>query len=389
VLCKCDLVSIGRLLRVSSYIRSLYLSYPETAIQGTLSEIPQPVAGLLRVARALYSTSDGDLNADDALKLLRQANVGETLGNYSQFITSGHDALHFMRSLIDIYVEVDVAADIVAQGMNAAMQVYTDPHVVATPVVLSVTEHTRLVCALLIVRIYYQLRFKFAPNGHAPGSYFATAFMQTIAPWQMAQGMSVEAFLSSCQKSPYGLLYEIIDKRYTCCECLPQKSSYLRNYSKFAAVDMDTLVFGQHTSFLSFSHAAQDERRRISRRRSWAGHVGDAQHPDLGQAVQLCNYGWTMCTAIGSYDMLRQQLILRVGMLFWDQSRLADWNMVDQSDVMALGTQTAWRLGYMPQRHRYALRQDCKADTSHQIVEWTRSREQISFEEFLARQSRQ
>lgn len=339
---------------------------------------------MLHVATASHNISDDDFDSDKPLDLLEQANLDQWPAICSRFLRSGDNVLDYMRGLVDIYVEVDVAADIVAQGMNAAMQIYIDPHVAVTPVVLSVAEHTRLVSALLIVKIYYQLRSEFVPNGHTSVKDFATAFMQTLAPWQMAQGSSVEGFLDSCQKSPGGLYDEIIDKRYTCCECLLQKSSYLRNYSRAAAMDMDRgHVFGRDTSFLRYSHAVAEQHRRIDRRESWAGHVGYAQHP----AIQLRNYGWIMYKTISPSDMMRRQLVWRVGMLFWDQSRLAGWGMVDASDVVTLGTRTAWRLGYMRRWYPYSLQRDRISDTtSQQIVEWTRNHEQINFEEFLARQ---
>ncbi|EUC48503.1 hypothetical protein COCMIDRAFT_33986 [Bipolaris oryzae ATCC 44560] len=277
ILNRCDMISIERLLSVSLYVRSLCIQYPEIVIQGSLSEIPQPFAGFLHVATALHNIS------------------------------------------VDIYVEVDVAADIVAQSMNAAMQIYIDPQVAVTPVVLSVAEHTRLVCALLIVKIYYQLRSKFVPNGRRSMKDFATAFMQTLAPWQIAQSSSVEGFLDSCQKFLVGLYDEIIDNRYTCCECLFR--------------------------------------------------------------------GWIMYRTVSPDDMMRRHLVWRVGMLFWCQSRLAGWGMVDSSDVVTLGRQTAWRLGYMRRRYPYSLQQGHIEDTtSQQTIEWTRSHEQINFEEFLARQ---
>ncbi|EUC28105.1 hypothetical protein COCCADRAFT_110003 [Bipolaris zeicola 26-R-13] len=384
VLCRCDLVSIGRLLSVSSYVRSLYIQYPEIVIQGSLSENPQPLAGLLHVATVLHNISDDDFDSDKPFELLEHANSNQWPVIYSRFLRSGDDVLDYMRSLVDIYVEVDVAADIVAQGMNAAMQIYIDPQVAVTPVVLSVAEHTRLVCALLIVKIHYQLRSKFEPDGPMSARDFATAFMQTLAPWQMAQSSSVEGFLDSCQKYPGGLFNEIIDKRYTCCECLLQRSSYLRNYSRDVAVDRyKGHAFAGDTSFPRYSPAAEVERRRIGRRESWAGRVGDAQHP----ATQLRNHGWMMYDTISPGDMMRRHLVWRVGMLFWDQSRLADWGMVDSSDVVTLGTQTAWRLGYMRRRYPYSLQRGHIEDTtSQQIVEWTRSHEQIDFEEFLARQ---
>ncbi|EMD88823.1 hypothetical protein COCC4DRAFT_137788 [Bipolaris maydis ATCC 48331] len=372
VLCRCDLISFGRLLSVSSYVRSLCIQHPEVVIQGSLSEIPQPVAGLLHVATALHNIND-DFDGERPLELLEKVNSNEWPLVYSRFLHSGDDVLDYMRGLVDIYVEVDVAADIVAQGMNAAMQIYIDPQVAVTPVLLSVAEHTRLVCALLIVKIYYQLRSKLVPNGGTSVGDFATAFMQTLAPWQIAQGSSVEGFLDSCQKSPGGLYDDIIGKRYTCCECLLQKSSYLRTYSRAAAVDMDKgFVFGQDKSFPRYSHAAAEEHRRIGRRESLAGRVGYAQHP----AMQLRNHGWMMYSTISPYDMMRRDLVWRVGMLFWDQDRLASWGMVDASDVVTLGTETAWRLGYMRRRDPYSLQQDRIEDMTSpylQIAEFARA----------------
>lgn len=70
-------------------------------------------------------------------------------------------------------------------------------------------------CALLVVRIYHQLRFKRKHN-------VAAAFLKTPTPWQMVQGSSIERFVDSCVKAPRMLLENMIDKRYTCRESLSQ-----------------------------------------------------------------------------------------------------------------------------------------------------------------------
>lgn len=378
---------MGRLLRASSHARSICLKYPDTAIQVALGKIPQRIASILHVASVFEGISDDNFNADEMIELLKYASLVEWPVRYPQLFVARDDVLRRMQSMADIYAEVNVAADIVAQAMNAATETCLHPHVVVTAISLSATERTRMVCALLLVRIYYQLRFKFDNEDYRRARNFTAAFMQTLAPWYMAQGLSIEGFLNSCAKYPGGLFDKIIDKRYTCGECLSQKSAYLREYTQVAVVDIETGYFaGQGSDVFRYSDAVEAEEDR-RRQECWGGYRQQAQFPGWGQATLLCNHGWTMCDSYGFDAIMQKELVLSCGILFWDQSRLADWGLVDQGDVAEMSRQRVRQILAPAWYYEHSLQEDCEEETrSQQLVEWTRAFTQISFEEFLAKQ---
>ncbi|TCI41206.1 hypothetical protein [Exiguobacterium sp. SH3S3] len=81
--------------------------------------------------------------------------------------------------------------------------------------------------------------------------------------------------------------------------------------------------------------------------------------------------------------MRTQRVVFRCGVLFWDQNRLEDWNVTRGADIEELGRWAA----KLYTRYFGSLQKDCEEETrSRQIVEWTRSHVQITFDEFLAKQ---
>jgi hypothetical protein len=406
------LVSVGRLLKVSPDIRALYLQYPEAAAQNILKEVPQPVGSLIRVAWALHNVKKEDFDAENALDLLRYNELHEWPVLFPQLFTVKEDPLESIRGLVDLYVEVDSAVELVAQGMNALTEAFVNPHVVVAPIALSETEHIRLTCALLIVRIYYQLRSKFGPvhDIATPAYKFRRTFIESLKPWQVEQAVAVEGFVEKCLMPHTAYIYKAIDTKYRCGECFSAKSSYFRKYKTATANDADFstrefIGYDPNTGApmtkrpMNFSGAARIRNQPPMSMSPFWDYNDDAQlSPDV---IQLRNDGWILYNSIGLYGRLRrpnhEREHLALGVFFWDRDRLASWDLVNLDDITRLHENVMRKLEYMASVHEYVTEfwgcrccrstTHCEIREARQIREWTRSPVQCTLEEFLYRKT--
>jgi hypothetical protein len=397
------------LLKVSPYVRALYLQYPETAAREILKEMPQPVDSLLRVAWALHDVSKEGFDAENALDLLRYNELHEWPIMFPRLFTTTDDPLESIRGLIDLYVEVNSAAELVAQAMNAVTEAFVNPHVVMAPIMLSETEHTRIISALLTVRIYYQLRSKFGPVREidTPACNFPRTFIQSLNPWQVEQAVSVEGFVEKCLKPNTPYILKAIDSKYRCWECFSAKSTYFRKYKNATAIDDDfstSVVMGYDSQGvaiynrpLSLSVAARN-RNYPNMQPPWNYNDDMCLSTEV---PQLRNHGWTLYNSIGLYGSMRrhhhEREFLALGMFFWDQDRLASWNLLDLDDIKTLHNCIGRKLEYFSNLHSFESgwfgcrccnsTVYCENREARQIREWTRSPVQCTLVEFLYRKT--
>lgn len=360
------MASIGRLLKLSPYLRGLFLRFPETTLQDILEHLPQPVASLLRVSWALQNLSNEHFLVDMTLERLRSTDLLEWSLLYPRILDENDDALHVAYGLIDLYVEVDVAAGLVAQGMHAAMETCVNPYVVVAPLVLSSTEKFRFVCSLFVAKIYFQLEQKFRHSDDGQSSKVPVLFMRGLEPWLVEQAVSVEVFLCNCRDSHDFTVYTVIDQRYTCMESLSEKTLYFR---KFFQATGNTVYRGWFRNRLS------------ALRTALGGRFNDIPHSSTAPDVttQFSSPGWILYRTPRFH---RHQEYFCLGVFFWDQDRLTQWDIVDHKDItMAM---EEFRNNYHRNLHWGSHPPGNIPKTqSRQIIQWTRCPVQCTIEEFL------
>lgn len=335
-----------------------------------------------------------ELDPEYTTALLHRKSLMEWPVAFPRILTN-NDPLAAIESLIDLYVEIDMAVQPVAQGMSAALHASRFPNVVVAPIVLSATEHTRIACSLLVIQIYYRLALHFSSDW---ADAFPANFIRGLQPWQRVQAISVESFLQTCTQ-PYNFSsYMLLDERYTCRECMSQKYTYIRRYiqaTEFPAELPDQFL--HRTLSQSFLYATRRNQR--VHLPPWRTEETDAGHPSNASLLdtQLRNHGWVMYEALGpsrqfffsTTDNCRQAL-LHLGVLFWDNSRLAACALTDSASILELAAHLGaemrrittannrnWQLTY---GHSPVLIAKEKAS---QIVKWTRCPIQCSLEEWL------
>ncbi|KAF1851787.1 uncharacterized protein K460DRAFT_391999 [Cucurbitaria berberidis CBS 394.84] len=338
VLCKCDFVSVGRLLRLSPHLSALFVRYPENTLRDILAQIPPPLAGLVRMSWALHKTRLQDFDSKETLNLLRSTDLLCWAPTSQRIFGDSDVQLGTIHDFIDLYVEVDVAVELVAQGLNATMEALVNPRAVVAPVVLSTTEYTRIACSLFIVKIYCQLQTKFIH--HCRGrTEFPAAFMTSLKPWQVQQAMSVEQFLQACIHSFDFAIYRVIEKKHMCFQSLSEKSSY---FQKYLEVQDSIASHAGLPSFIDkFSSAASRLPHPLLLHPQSMGSLSDVGHPPKSSQIvtQLRNHGWIIYMsgiADGTIEYDPSRLLTTVGLLFWDQDRLMGWSIVDQGDVATI-----------------------------------------------------
>jgi hypothetical protein len=264
-------------------------------------------------------------------------------------------------------------------------------------------------CALLVVRIYYQLRSKFGlvQDIDTPAHEFPHTFIRSLKPWQIEQAVYVEGFVDVCLRRNAAYLYQVINSRYRCMECLSAKSSYFRKYRQVAIADdlepMKAILVDLnrrtiHRRPVSFSVAASI-RNHPTIQPPWNYIANNSlSSEDSHPITQLHIDGWLLYNSIGQHGHLRfSRMFLSLGLFFWDQDRLASWDLVSLSDIKWLHSRTGKKLEYwswlMDFESGFFGCRCCHSGTycdkleARQVKEWTRSPVQRTMEEYLHRKT--
>lgn len=393
VLCKCDPTSIRRLLRLSTNLRTLFLSYSESCLQQILQELPRTLANLLRASWMLHNVDSADFDTEAALDLLRQSDLTEHTSRDAQVLAEGDDPLLVVGGLMTLYEEVEVGAELYAQSLNAAMETFVNPCEQIKPVVLSPTEHFRIACAFWILKIYYQLHLKLYL--HPKCDEFRQAFVARLLPWQVQQVASLEQFLHNVGNEQPTALYTIIDTKFSSWEELSDKSLYFRNYfHTLGWSNPHIFPVGQPVTFCAASQTLRDIRRTPQGPPPWS--VAQVS-PDVflqlfSTDYPLWNYGW-ICydwilnkTSTSTCDL--RSYFSDLGLFFWDYNRLARWHLADLNDFKVnfkgywRRTAEASQIAARNNRSTLPVEAQKEEQSVESIAEWTRCPVQCTFEEW-------
>lgn len=277
------------------------------------------------------------------------------------------DPLKALELLLDFYMEVHDAANLYGQCMVVAVDMFHDPTIQTLPVTLSDAEHSRIACALWVIKIYRQLRHY---------RDFTNDFMNNLKSWQIEQAVSIETKLQMDEDSPGELLDYSGPMNAGLLERLLQ-SPYVKNVI-MVSIPLD----GPGSTIHDFSFAASFMRRRTNVEWLRAGFEAGCDAELSSLAIQLRNHVWTsqdltMHTTPRMRSKRYRNLCRHLGLYFWDYDRLADWQIADADDLMAAANDAYVR----------ALPLDLLEDESllcrerlnvterrkeRQIIEWTR-----------------
>lgn len=392
VLCKCDFTSLRRLLRLSPYLRGLFLAYPEACLQEILQRIPRPAQNLLRASWALHNVNNNDFDPDKTLAFLDQTKITEDWSIlYPYILRSKDDPMEALERLIDLHEEISTVVELYAKSVNAIVETFVNPYVLTTPITLSTAECNRIACGFWLLKIFYQFQLKFARYNQA--NDFIRTFMEQLSPWQVEQGLSIECFLqSSCWYGHYDP-YILVDERMPTREDLSEQYLYVRNYFKvtnelprpsLTPGIMQPTFFSRATRYYSYGfHEGWDQLPRLSA-------YSDAECSSVTN--QLRSHGWTYFeSAVRAHTIpgnTYRQFFLGLGMFFWDKDRLEAWELANPRHfttvVKALSQRlTEAKLYWERKMHEHCT---CRIHTrlsfTKRIIQWTRSSVQCSFEEW-------
>lgn len=401
ILCKCDLKSIRRLLRLSSNLRDLFLLYPESCLQNILQQLPESVANLLLASWELHNCDNADFDPHKTSALFELANITEVwTSTYPEILYGDNNPMEVLEGLGDLIEEVSTITEVYAQSANAVMEAFASPHVEADPITLSTTEYTRLACSFLMLKIFYQLHAKYKHLNQV--NAFVPAFMRHLYPWQLEQILSVEAFLNNLDECLYPGLYSLVNEKHAAKEVIEKKSLYVRNYFDVAGNAHDYGMLS-NVSLVTFNAAknslllgVHQGRNPISR------NLFFLDAPKLSHdSTQLRNHGWIYFEVVNKEHSITYQqyrdMFLQLGVFFWDQDRLAKWDLADSRSfptaikMLQERTDQAYEKRVHMVEYTYC-RMGCCVDEqtrskSTRIYQWTRCPVQCSFEEWEQQES--
>ena len=315
------------------------------------------------------------------MDLLHTFNLFEWPGRYPRPLFSAVDPLAALQFMTDFYTQVHEAADLIGQSIIVGVERFVDPHTCVPPITLSNTEHTRLVCTLWILRIYYQLRLKFSKHPPEYAVRFPDAFWRNLSPWQIDQGLSLEQRLARCHddydeslnhydETESGLLERLIESRYV-----------KRHISWFSEV----------MRFRGRSHGSHDMN-------VWMHQPSDVGHPSNcpSMSTRLRNHAWSCSDPSLHYVAAAHtdryvNICRHLGLFFWDYTRLSHWRITEANELMAAAdvypglSTVAVRYGKSSEglSENQARSAAIERTKQRQIIEWTRCTRRYSLEEWL------
>ncbi|KAF2791417.1 hypothetical protein K505DRAFT_326872 [Melanomma pulvis-pyrius CBS 109.77] len=336
VLCKCDMKSMRRLIRLSPSLRALFLAYPETCLRGTMHHFPHPVGSLVQAAWALHCIDPSDLDPQKATALLQHPSLTE----WTMWYTRYDDPIDVLEGLLEMCEDVNDLVQTYAQRVSAAIEMFVNPWVQSAPITLSPTEFARIASTFYMLTIFYQLLLKL-PNHPSAAEYFQT-FVRNLRPWQVEQGVSIEAFIHSCRYRAGTTVHTLIRHQFSARFKLNKTSSFFQLFWEIMGLD-HTVPGGPP---ICFSEAVRGIRQNLAPSPAvvpWNRHLDPLelqvgpQHP----TNQLRNDGWIYFKLVKqnvTIDLQQYRVFfLDLGIFFWDLDRLAEWGFIDPTDFPAIG----------------------------------------------------
>ncbi|KAJ4305431.1 hypothetical protein N0V90_000962 [Kalmusia sp. IMI 367209] len=400
ILCKCDFTSIRDLIDVNSYIKDLFLLYPQTFLRDMVRELPSSVANLLCLSYIIYSVPYAYIDAPRIIEWLEEMNSTEDFLARNSWILDQTYGLQVLWELADIMNEIDEAVKLYADSVLAIMDTVSRPNARHTTIGLSSTEYARIASAFLLLKTYMQYR-------NVGGD--ASTFMDTLQFWQAEQIVTVNKFLERvdrCSRTSGSALYYLVDHKYRSDVHLRRVSLYVKKYLRSGPRPLPSLYLHLRRGDMSqWPFHTYATRPRFS---MLAGHDGvevppTANSDDVSMSKDSSpSHGWNFLQSLTGdkevSDRVYHHIFLDLGILFWDQDRLRQMYMGSTSTFQTLVERVEEAL-YRGQVSMYNNMYvddvgefDCFSVpgphvSQQHIVEWTRCPVQCTFGEWMMRDS--
>ncbi|KAJ4317534.1 hypothetical protein N0V94_004910 [Neodidymelliopsis sp. IMI 364377] len=334
--------------------------------------------------------SDSDFDPSATLQLLGKYDLFQWPGRQSSCLVSIGDALTIMQAMTDLHAEIYDAAGLVGECMFVGVHATLDPYMQTPPFTVSTTEHARIACSLLIIKIYHELRLKFLCCAPEHLTEFAEAFMRNLKPWEIDQATSLTPFLNEDDYDLCDQFLAMVRMRSDVLERLLE-SDCVKNFSRRSG-----FAFGSGGPRITFEFAAKRLQHGRPTGRTWLhvfGDVGYHSRPlsitnELQYHAPACSESALQQAPVWDFHVHMNMVQLQ-GLLFWDYDRLERWNLADTdqptaaheflrkvSDIVRDDVGIPWQKQiYEPENIEHTKQR--------QLVEWMRCPTQCTLEEWL------
>ncbi|KAF2464821.1 uncharacterized protein BDR25DRAFT_306939 [Lindgomyces ingoldianus] len=349
-----------------------------------LRELPHSTANLFHASWALHCLAEGEFDPVGAKAFLERRNLVKQPIAYPHILKSFSDPMDALDEFLDFKAEIDIIVERYAESVNAIMETFVNPDVEIQPITLSGAEYARISEAFLILKLYYQFQLKFKRAekfGDGPFTW-EPDFTSCLYPWQVEQVLSVDWFLQSYGHTCSSAFYGLISEWYSSQERLEEESSYFRHFKR--AISNVEAYYPANPHFVPFRLAA----RYFSSMAPWRLNSEAFDSPTQGPSEELLgttenttpSHGWIYFKSVRQPHQIPEaiygQLFLELGIFFWDQDRLAEWNLADPNEfkdvLVAFETrqhQAGQYYAFMSQLDYESFLQRRESD---RIIEWTR-----------------
>ena len=322
VLCKCDPITFRRLLQTSAHLRSLFLRYPETCLQQVFGHLPRNLFALLRTSWVLETVQD-----DDMIKLLSNDDIDGIVTEGNPLVADDEDPLYVMDGLVELYEEVEVATDLYAQSLNAAMETFINPGHEIRAIFLSMAEYCRVASTLWILRIFYQLQFRCVAQD---STAICVALINRLGIWQRVLVCGLDQWLLDIGYGAPSAIYSNLNLKYSDWRPIMNRSSYAERH-------FNTLRFGLPPYANRFTENIFDGNPRTFCRTAIyppPANLTPISQPWDGSIDQTLlefvkNNGYSNCPKWRHY-------IMELGLLFWDHKRLELWGLSSYDELNSI-----------------------------------------------------
>ncbi|KAF2017201.1 hypothetical protein BU24DRAFT_490414 [Aaosphaeria arxii CBS 175.79] len=390
VFCKCDLSTIRSLLNHSFHFRTLFLICPTANVEEIVARLPRRLSYLLRVSWVLQQPGIYQVKPHMIMHALKSATIDNWINLIPEILGNDRLLVKYMIELAEVLEEVNEATEVYAETLAANVYAFMKPWTQPSSLELSRMERLRLATACLNVRVLHQLHMVFSIQNRS--NDFIPTFVASLDPYEREISLALDYFIHHISRgSSHAATWDFVNHEHFSMECLRGKSCYMRY----------VLDLMDDAHFHHFFHRPCDCRsvtfRRSEGAPSWHAAPSDfgLSRIEVDDETNFANSGWFYLDSVREKhdvtSMHYSKLFLQLGILFWDERRLAALGFSDPDEfpvilqILALREQQTRsfraRVFYDDYGDSYETLKRRMFDL--QIFEWTRYTTPCDFEDWV------
>lgn len=289
------------------------------------------------------------------------------------------DFLHILKLLGGLDNDVEELVQIYATNAFTKASQIDNPGVIVEKVILSPTEHHRIARTLWYLKLYnavFHIRTEeIGGLQHVRSRLISRNFFDRLCPWEVDEMLGIYRYMvrNKLRISP-----SAFDDTTT-------TTTDGTSFNPFECAWCDSKFLGFH------KYNFQREVSPYFSYGSWASETKCAQNPpktwsDL-PASNLPSIGWALLRGAqrqdGFFLSTYNYMVRDLGLIFWDEKRLATWDLLDFPSWMFMKRQLTRRSCLISEAKRFKQAEAPLRGKEQNLIRWTRQSVPCIYEDWL------